>query len=32
MIKNKFDTVPILRHFGPTKEAVIFDKASEWMN
>ena len=30
MLKNKMATAPILRHFDPSKEAVIIVYASEW--
>ena len=30
MLKHKIATVPILRQFNPTREAVIIDYASEW--
>ena len=30
MLKNKIATAPIVRHFDPTREAVIIVHASEW--
>ena len=30
MLRNKISTAPILRHFDPTREAVIIVYASEW--